>query len=296
MYSKLKFWCKKVVDSVPGRLVILAFAAYAGYQFWLHCYDAAIHKLGLAKIENYFTPLPFTLPPALCIWYFRTRDKLHDLANAEKQLSNASQQIVNTNIQIQQGVFTAGLDKILQSDPMTIEAGVKMLLRVSERTDAFDDEIREAFIKRIKEMPAMPDVAEPLDPSAGASDEDEKKVELAIPPRLTYAQYILQWLIAKQKHYAEKPNLRGMRCDYQEFKVSGLDLVKILPTPSEVKSIVSDHHWLRTAAGVHWVASFMNADCDTLNFDGVARGILLIEGYINITLDGKSFQSSSTTL
>ena len=279
------------------RFVCLVACAALGFAFWCstlsdNCNlfetfeDDWLAPITAIKAESHAArfahPFALSLFVLLALWYFRTRDTLRRIAGADAQL--------------QQNNFAIGINNLMQDDPMTIGVGVTMLLQVSEKTDSFDNLIRDAFISRLRKNPKMPNLVDHVDSSDDTPHEKQKKVELTIPPKLTYAQYILQWLIVKQEHYAKKPNLRGMRCDYQEFKVSGLDLVKILPTPSETESPVSKHHELRVSAGLHWVVSFMLADCETLNFDGTDLEIYLTEGAINITIDGKPFQSSRDTL
>ena len=263
MYSTLKFWCKKIVGSVPGRLVILFLAAGGGYflskrgfpllDCWLEFSD---------RVDYYLEPLLFGLPVFICLWCFRTYD---------------------TQQQIQQGNFVTGMNKLVQDNPAVITIGVKILLQVSAKTNSFDDEIRDAFTNCLKKKLETPDRAKVREIASGNIMESFAP---DVPHRFTYAQYILQWLIAKQKHYKEKPYLRGMRCDYQEFKVPGLDLVKVLPTPDEVQSELPNNHFMLVDEAVHWVVSFAEADCETLNFDGVAPDILILDDAIN-TMGGK---------
>ena len=270
---------KKLIDSHGFRFAVLLLAAVVGYCLskwgfpWLDCWLNFSDKVG-----HYLEPVLFGLPVFICLWYFRTYD---------------------TQQQIQQGNFVAGMDKLAQDDhPAVIAVGVKILLRVSAKTDSFDDEIRDAFINRLKKQTTIPDLSElraslaknPNDISAASA------IASKIPPRFTYAQYILQWLIAKQEHYAGKPDLRGMRCDYQEFTIHGLHLVKILPTLDEVEGegYTPNFHGL-PVFGVRWGVSFVESDCATLNFDGVAPEIFLITNAINTRKDGKDWKQPSDT-
>ena len=293
---KMLHW-KKLPDSKLFRFACLFACAILGIVVWCFTlYDNCnlcetfeggwLAPITVIEAEEHAArfahPFALSFLVLLALWYFRTRDTLRRIADTDEQF--------------QQNSFSIGITNLMQDDPTTINVGVTMLLQVSSKTKSFDNLIRDAFISRLRKEPQMPKVGEPIDTNAHTSHEAIKRAELEIPPRLTYAQYILQWLIAKQKHYAKKPDLRGMRCDYQDFKVSGLDLVKVLPTPSETESPVSKHHELRTEAGLHWVVSFLRADCETLNFDGTDLEIYLVAGAINITLDGNDWQVNRGTL
>ena len=252
---------KKWINSYWRRLLILVGAAVIGYCLskwgfpWLDCW------LGFSpRVDKYLEPLLFGLPVFIWLWFFRTYD---------------------TQQQIQQGNFVAGVDKLMQDSPMVIDVGVEILLQVSAKTDAFDDAIRLAFVKRLKERIKMP-----TPPSIGGLPDKNRMVEfkLKFPKRLTYAQHILRWLIAKQDNYARKPDLDGMRCDYQEFKGAKLKLVKILPTPEEVARV--------TGFWGHAV-SLVGADCLALNFDGVAFEIFDTDDALQITRNGEHYETGS---
>ena len=217
----------------------------------------------IPEVQKYLKPICVSFPVFLALWWFRTRD--------------SRQQIAASNAQIQQANFTSGMDKLVQNRPLQIDVGVMILLEVSKKTGAFDKEIRLAFIKRLKKLPIMP--AKPTDTKM-PDGVGSARVALKSLNRLSYAQYILQWLIAKQDNYAKKPELSGMRCDYQEFKDAKLELVKILPTPEEA------------AFWGYWV-SLVDADCTTLNFDGVAYEIFDDDDAENITRDGEPYQAGS---
>ena len=248
---------KKWINSYWRRLLILVGAAVAGYALskwgfpWLDCW------LGFSpRVDKYLEPLLFGLPVFIWLWFFRTYD---------------------TQQQIQQGNFVAGVDKLVQSDPMVIAVGVNILLQVSAKTDSFDDAIRDAFVNRLRKKPTIP--SQPV--IHGIPEADEMpEFELKQPLRLTYAQHILWWLTSKQDNYADKPDLRGMRCDYQEFKIDGIDLVKILPAArGDAEGEVLWGH----------AVSLLRADCQKLNFDdGVEFGIFAIKGAINVIKDGES--------
>ena len=221
----------------------------------------------IPEVQKYLKPICVSFPIFLALWWFRTRD--------------SRQQIAASNAQIQQANFTSGMDKLVQNRPLQIDVGVMILLEVSKKTDAFDKEIRLAFIKRLKEKPTMP--TQPTDvevPNEGKMAE----FALQFPKRLSYAQHILRWLIAKQDNYAKKPDLSGMRCDYQEFKGAELQLVKILPTPKEAPGEM---------AFFGSPVSLVGADCTSLNFDGVAFDIFDDDDTINMTKDGKPYETGS---
>ena len=255
--AMLKRSGRKLIDSYLIRFLILCSAAIVGcfiYKPTFSFLDGLFEFSG--SIDKYLEPLLLALPVFVCLWLFRTYD---------------------TQQQIHQGNFVTGVNKLVQDSPMVIDVGVEILLQVSAKTDAFDDAIRLAFIKRLKERPQIPEI-----PSAEGSRGKEGMEELSLkfPMRLTYAQYILQWLIAKQANYPTKPDLAGMCCEYQKFKIAGLDLVKILPTPNEAP---------REPSSMWYPVSLVRADCETLNFDGVAFGIFITWSASNITKDGERF-------
>ena len=252
---------KKWINSYWRRLLILVGAAVVGYCLskwgfpWLDCW------LGFSdRVGKYLEPLLFGLPAFVCLWFFRTYD---------------------TQQQIQQGNFVTGVDKLMQNSTLVIDVGVEILLQVSAKTDAFDDAIRLVFIKRLKTRltaSAQPDFS--ILPDTTKMAKRAQKVFT----RLSYAQHILRWLIAKQDNYKAKPDLSGMRCDYQEFKGAELELVKILPTPEEAPGKAT--FW-------DYPVSLEGADCTALNFDGVALGIFDTNKAINSTKDGKPYKTSS---
>ena len=248
---------RKWIDSYSIRFLILCVSAIIGcliYKPIFSFLDGLFEFSG--SIDKYLEPLLLALPVFVCLWFFRTYD---------------------TQQQIQQGNFVAGVDKLVQSDPMVIAVGVNILLQVSAKTDSFDDAIRDAFVNRLRKKPTIP--SQPV--IRGIPEADElPEFEVKQPLRLTYAQHILWWLTSKQDNYADKPDLRGMRCDYQEFKIDGIDLVKILPAArGDAEGEVLWGH----------AVSLLRADCQKLNFDdGVEFGIFAIKGAINVIKDGES--------
>ena len=252
---------KKWINSYWRRLLILVGAAIGGYCLSKWGFPWLDYWLGFSpRVDKYLEPLLFGLPAFVCLWFFRTYD---------------------TQQQIQQGNFVTGVDKLMQNSTLVIDVGVEILLQVSAKTDAFDDAIRLVFIKRLKTRltaSAPPDFS--ILPDGGKMAEHAKKFFT----RSSYTQHILRWLIAKQDNYKVKPDLSGMRCDYQEFKGAELELVKILPTPEEAPGEAT--FW-------DYPVSLVGADCTALNFDGVAFDIFDTDEAVNITKDGKHYKTSS---
>lgn len=157
----------------------------------------------------------------LALWWFRTYDVQH---------------------QIQQNNFIKGMEKISSDSPLEIEVGVSMLLEVSNATAAFDNEIRVAFIKRLKEFP---------------SNLDGKQISAVVSNRLSYAQYILRWFIDHLERGGRPLNLNGMDCRYQEFLVTSngkkLALGKLFPRREKPDPGIS----------------FEWANCASVDFSGV---------------------------
>ena len=240
---------KKLIDYHGLRFLILFIAAGAGYflskcgfpllDCWLEFSD---------RVDYYLEPLLFGLPVFICLWYFRTYD---------------------TQQQIQQGNFVAGMDKLVQDDPAVITVGVKILLQVSAKTDSFDDEIRDAFIQRIKIKPTIRGEPESTGENIAVI------TMLNLRRKFTYAQHILHWLITHQNSTDAKPDLYGMRCENQEFRIDGLCLGKILPRydVSEEKDEIC-------------LMSFAGADCETLNFAGINLALCRVDQAKNCDFTG----------
>ena len=240
---------KKLIDSHGFRFSALLLAAVVGYclskwgfpwlDYWLDFSD---------RVGHYLEPVLFGLPVFICLWFFRTYD---------------------TQQQIQQGNFVAGMNKLVQDDPAVITVGVKILLQVSAKTNSFDDEIRDAFIQRIKIKPIIRGETE-------STGENIMVITLLnLQRKFTYAQHILHWLITHQNPTDAKPDLYGMRCENQEFRIGGLHLGKILPrydVPEEKEEIC--------------LMSFAGADCETLNFAGINLALCRVDQAKNYDFTG----------
>ena len=171
-------------------LIVAGFAGMVLFKCWgepiLDFLDIA--KTDMAKTDDNASGYPanargyFVLPILsivvfFALWVFRTYDTRQQIEQANRQLKQASQQ---ANRQLQQANFAKGLDNLVSDDPLQVDIGVILLLEVSKATSAFDKEIRLAFIKRLKELPGNLEGRTVMEMRAN---------------RLSYAQYIIQWLI-----------------------------------------------------------------------------------------------------
>ena len=128
-------------------------------------------------LRKIFAPAAYSVLIFLVLWWFRTID--------------TRQAIYQTNLE-------TGLNMLASDTPIKIEMAVLMLSRVSKSTTVFNDEIRLAFIKRLKRSPHI----------------SEKNLQLLNDGyRWAYAQYILQWL----KDHDKRGDLRHLDLRGQEF-------------------------------------------------------------------------------
>ncbi len=252
------------ISKIWVRFTLLAFAGFVGW-FLLKFYDdEIICFFGIPYgAKNYFALPILSFWILVALWLFRTYD---------------------TRQQIHQSNFVKGLENLVSNDPLRIDIGVILLLEVSKATPAFDKEIRLAFIKRLKELPK--------------NLVGRKVIEIR-DHKLSYAQYILQWLIEHQ-HENDKPlDLKGMDCRYQEFTVNRytgktnnkLKLSKILPAISRKPNWKDDLSNLDRV--INPVITFTEANCENIDFNGVdldaynfssATNVDMVGGYINIKL------------
>ena len=157
-----------------------------------------------ANLQTTLSMLLLTLPTIFIIWFFRTHDTeeliengKEQIAKAELQVQNGKEQITKAERQIQNGKeqnlqseFFNALDGLTNSDPLKIEIAVQKLLKISNDTlpnysqelqDKYNEDIKFAFVKRLKQCPL--------------SEEQKNSNKI----RLTYAQYILEWLFDRYK-------------------------------------------------------------------------------------------------
>jgi len=201
-----------------------------------------------ANTRNYLVLPILSIFVFLVLWIFRTYD---------------------TRQQIQQANFVKGLENLVSGDPLQVDVGVILLLEVSKATPAFDKEIRIAFIKRLKELP---------------ENLSKRKIIEMRSNRLSYAQYIIQWLIEHPKAGGDPYDLKGMDCRYQEFtskRFSGganrkLEIAKILNRSSDK----SDDNLL--VPGV----TFEEADCENIRFKRVNLGNYNFTNAVNVDITG----------
>jgi len=202
----------------------------------------------------------------IALWFFRTYDTRQQIEQTNRQLRQASLQATQ---QLQQANFAKGLDNLVSDDPLKVDIGVILLLEVSKVTTTFDKEIRLAFIKRLKELPGNLDGRSVMEMRAN---------------RLSYAQYIIQWLIDHPKVGGASLDLRGMDCRYQEFtsrRFSGgankkLEISKIFTfSPSAIDDSILN-------PGI----TFEDANCENVSFKGVSLGGFDFTNAINVDITG----------
>lgn len=249
--STVKYFTNQPMSKKGIRLGILMLAGGAGVWLlkcggepllnFLGIAEVDITKSGVAKPNDNASIYPtnargYLVLPMLsffvfiALWFFRTYD---------------------TRQQIQQANFVKGLENLVSDNPLQIDIGVILLLEVSKATSVFDKEIRLAFIKRLKELPG---------------DLNGRKVMDMRTKRLSYAQYIIQWLINNPKS-GDPLDLSGMDCRYQEFTSRGdsgrtnkkLEIAKILTSQSGKSDDVN------SVPGV----TFEEAFCENISFKGV---------------------------
>lgn len=154
------------------------------------------------------------LPIAIGLWVFRNRDKKEQIEQSYQQIEKSNKQIEKSNKQIEQSIITINQNKLFNAledftsdDILKIEIATQSLINLSKNFNIFDDEIKLAFIKRLKHLP------ESL---------NSKKI------KLTYAQYILNWLADYQeKNKDKKLDLIGCDFSYQQFsKKTNFDIFR----------------------------------------------------------------------
>ena len=187
-----KVWARieRCLDKKSCRVIVLGIAAVCAYHFgeWVNCFleswfpvtdgnYAGEQNKTNEYLRKIFAPAAYSVVVFLVLWWFRTID--------------TRQAIYQTNLE-------TGLNMLASDTPIKIEMAVLMLSRVSDSTTVFNDEIRLAFIKRLKRSPHTSD----------------KNLQLLNDGyRWAYAQYILQWL----KDHDKRGDLRHLDLRGQEF-------------------------------------------------------------------------------
>ena len=202
---------KYFVENKKCRFLVLFLAVAIGVVINFFISDCFVEGLFKGISPEYVRGIITSILVITLLWVFRTYD---------------------TRQQILQSKFFGGLENLTDKDPLKIEIGVFQLCNLSKSDDQFDDDIRLAFIKRMKNCPLESSEIERyeniIDPSDRFHNEmrkdqpDEWKPKPGI--RLTYAQYILQWLIDHQKHGLD---LSGSDFSQQDFVIDNLPLGKI---------------------------------------------------------------------
>ncbi len=174
-------------ESKIARIVILIAAALAGIavvlwfpscvtRFLCSNYNGCFSE----NLKGHLELVAISIPVLTALWYFRTYD---------------TRQQIYHNIQ---NDLLKGFDNLASDNSLQVDIGVAMLLEISKKVPSFNEIIKLAFIRRLKN---------PLD-NSGRKEKDY----------LSYAQYILRWLIDyKKKNKNINLNLNGMDLSYQEF-------------------------------------------------------------------------------
>ncbi len=184
-------WSDFFLDGMWRRLGVLLVAAVLGFALgflvspWLLC---QFPEKMYGDVRTVVGAAPFTLPTFLVLWWFRTYD--------------SRQQSLRAN-------FETGAQHVLSDTPSHIEIGVEILKNVSEVTSSYDREIRTAFMRRLKQFPAV--------------TESNRKL-LTDGYRFAYAQHILRWIVA----HGGKWDLTYIDLRYQEFTFADVTLDSIL--------------------------------------------------------------------
>ena len=154
----------KARGSTWARITIVVAAALSGVAIssWLHTYATVwITENFNAAVVGYVQTIVIGAPIIFFGWYFRNYDQQTTLQKSEQQ--------------IQQNDFFHALNNLSSTNFLKIDIGVERLMHMS--VPRFDTTVRLALIRRIKKCPL-------------STAEIEAGTE-----RLTYAQWILKWLI-----------------------------------------------------------------------------------------------------
>ena len=175
-------WNDFLLNGIGRRLGMLVFVALIGGKVlahifasncWFCWFPVGTHEV----LAHVVAAAPFTVPVFLALWWFRTYD-----SRQQSQRAN----------------FEMGVKQVDSDTPISIEIGTLILIKVSNVTTVFNDEIAFAFIKRLQRSPA---------------DTAKNKEIIGGGYRWGYARQMLQWL----RSQGEKYNLDLLDLRNQEF-------------------------------------------------------------------------------
>lgn len=206
----------KRIENKKVRVIVVLFAALLGFPI--------AYIFSCIPVDNE-TPLGYLLrttgavPLLFCLWVFRTYD--------------TRQQIAKTDAQIMQSQFADSRNNLASNDPLKVEIGVASLIEISETTIEFNKQIKLSFIKRLKQKPNNE-----IEIPGGTTNKHGRPSTHTI--KLSYAPYILQWLIEQIKPDERMLNLAGIDCCNQDFNTDigkNLKLKKLLANASHTENM-----------------------------------------------------------
>ena len=172
-------WIERKIARLAFLILMALLGLFAGQK--ISSYTAQVFCLS-DNLKGYFEPFAVSVFVVIALWFFRTYD---------------------TRQKIYQDDLFKGLDNLASSNPLQVDIGVAMLREISKKVPSFNEIIKVAFIRRLKNMPG---------------DHEHKDGNF-----LSYAQHIMQWLIRyKKENQHVNFNLNGLDLSYQEF-TSGIN-------------------------------------------------------------------------
>ena len=210
---------------VRGLLLV---TAYVSIILWADIYQyVKVLFYAQDEVREYISPVILGLPVFFMLWMFRTWD--------------TRDKIEKSDAQMQQGKFLKGIDKLVSKNLLSILVGTEILIKVSDQTDAFDEEIRFAFIERLQDLPDNL-TAHLSDGDLWDNNPDKIRDRISIwHPQITYTPKILQWLVDNPKEENDSIWLTHMLFYYIAFKrfhERGQESYEI--KLSEIKRILDD--------------------------------------------------------
>ena len=157
-----------LLGTMSARLVALLIAVIAGVFLGKHFspwFLALVPENVYGDIRTVVGAIPFTLPTFLALWWFRTYDSFQSNLRAN---------------------FDSGVAHIASNEPIRIEIGTVILIKISETTSSYDREISTAFVRRLNQSPAEATANRKL---------------LDTTTDWNYAQKMLLWLKHQNKKY-----------------------------------------------------------------------------------------------
>ena len=226
---KIVTWIATWIETWPERteirFIILFFMAWLGLAFGSYIFTCITHLFPLIDgLEKYLKPATVSIPVLTALWYFRTYD---------------------TRQKIYQDDLFKGLDNLASNNPVQVDVGVAMLIEISKKVPSFNENIKIAFIRRLKSIPG---------------EYKHKDGDF-----LSYAQHIIRWLLLRKKENESISfNLHGLDLSYQEFIV-GADRKKIIFKELLDYDSASDYDPLLKNLSLH------GADISGISFTGDLR-------------------------